>query len=128
MKQIDVMKQALEALDIAQSLLEKSRHHQTVFDAYINLRGCINKTEPVKSFDEVFDVIDWDVWRSQPIRELVRMIHSKTAQREPLTEDEVAKALAVAKLRPENYREDGEIMPLVRAVEAAHGITKGCVL
>lgn len=34
---------------------------------------------PVATFDEVFDAIDWDVWRMQPIRELVRMIHGKTA-------------------------------------------------
>jgi hypothetical protein len=34
--------------------------------------------QPTATFDEVFDAIDWDLWRSQPIRELVRMIHGKT--------------------------------------------------
>ena len=34
--------------------------------------------EPVATFDEVWDSIDWDKWRMEPIRELVKMIHSKT--------------------------------------------------
>lgn len=36
-----------------------------------------------------------------------------------LTDEQVAKALADAGLKPEDYREDGQIMPLVRAIEAA---------
>lgn len=35
--------------------------------------------EPVATFDEVWNAIDWDKWRMEPIRELVRMIHSKTS-------------------------------------------------
>ena len=121
MNHINTLKQALEALDIAQSLLEKSSHHQIVLEAYTNLRELINKVEPVKSFDEVFDVIDWDVWRSQPIRELVRMIHSKTAQLEPLTDSKIADML-------ENANCLIDLKDYTRAVqdaEAAHGITKG---
>ena len=34
--------------------------------------------EPVAKFDEVWDSIDWDKWRMEPIREVVKMIHSKT--------------------------------------------------
>jgi len=41
----------------------------------------------------------------------------------PLTDRQIAKALADAGLKPEDYREDGMIEPLVRAIEAAHGIT-----
>ena len=47
---------------------------------------------------------------------------STPAQRKPLTLGEIAKALADAGLRPEDYREDGMMEPLVRAIEAAHGI------
>ena len=36
-----------------------------------------------------------------------------------LTEAEIAKALASAGLKPEDYREDGEILPLVLAIESA---------
>jgi|GEM_PF-3474551 len=36
--------------------------------------------EPVATFDEVWNAIDWDKWRMEPIRELVRMIHSKTSR------------------------------------------------
>lgn len=48
------------------------------------------QAEPVATFDEVWAAIDWDRWRMEPIRELVRMIHSKTSptalaqQAEPL--------------------------------------------
>jgi uncharacterized Zn finger protein (UPF0148 family) len=34
--------------------------------------------EPVATFDEVWDSIDWDEWRMKSIRDLVKMIHSKT--------------------------------------------------
>lgn len=39
------------------------------------------QTEPVATFDEVWNAIDWDKWRKEPIRELVQMIHSKTSPR-----------------------------------------------
>ena len=45
--------------------------------------------EPMATFDEVWDAIDWDKWRKQPIRDLVRMIHSKTSPRAaPQPQDE----------------------------------------
>jgi hypothetical protein len=34
----DTIQKAIYALDLAQSLLEKSGHHQQIFDAYTNLR------------------------------------------------------------------------------------------
>ena len=34
---------------------------------------------PAQSFDEVWYSIDWNEWRMKPIRELIQMIHSKTA-------------------------------------------------
>jgi hypothetical protein len=36
------------------------------------------KQEPVATFDEVWDSIDWDEWRMKSIRDVVKMIHSKT--------------------------------------------------
>jgi hypothetical protein len=33
---------------------------------------------PVMTFDEVWDSIDWDEWRIKSIRDVVKMIHSKT--------------------------------------------------
>ena len=46
--------------------------------------------EPAETFDEVWAAIDWDKWRMEPIRELVREIHSKTSpqpKRDPLTDE-----------------------------------------
>ena len=43
-------------------------------------------------------------------------------KRKPLTLPQIAKALPEAGLKPEDYREDGLVEPLVRAIEAAHGI------
>lgn len=41
--------------------------------------------EPSKatSFDDAWDGIDWDVWRMQPINELVRHLHSITGSSKP---------------------------------------------
>ena len=36
-----------------------------------------------------------------------------------LTDEQIAKALAGAGLQPEDYREDGQIEPLARAIESA---------
>ena len=46
--------------------------------------------EPVETFDEVWDSIDWDEWRMKSIRDVVKMIHSKThpQQRKPLTDEQ----------------------------------------
>ena len=40
-----IMQQALDALDIAQSLLEKSRHHDQILNAYKSLRDELAKPE-----------------------------------------------------------------------------------
>lgn len=40
----------------------------------------------------------------------------------PLTDQQIAHHLAQAGIRAEDYREDGMIVPLVRAIERAHGI------
>lgn len=53
-------------------------------DAITALRAAL--AEPVATFDEVWDAIDWDKWRMEPIRELVRMIHSKTNPKAALAE------------------------------------------
>lgn len=45
--------------------------------------------------------------------------------RGPLTREQIAKALASAGLKPEDYRKDGLIEPLVWAIEQAHGIGGG---
>ena len=44
--------------------------------------------------------------------------------REPLTLQQIAKAFAEAGLNPDDYQDDVMIEPLVRAIEAAHGITQ----
>ena len=44
--------------------------------------------------------------------------------REPLTLQQIAKAFAEAGLNPDDYPDDVMIEPLVRAIEAAHGITQ----
>ena len=45
--------------------------------------------------------------------------------REPLTLQQIAKAFAEAGLNPDDYPNDVMIEPLVRAIEAAHGIKGG---
>ena len=45
--------------------------------------------------------------------------------REPLTLQQIAKAFAEAGLNPDAYPDDVMIEPLVRAIEAAHGIKGG---
>ena len=42
---IDAMKQALEALDLSQSLLERSQHHAQILGAYTALRQAIEQAE-----------------------------------------------------------------------------------
>jgi hypothetical protein len=45
--------------------------------------------------------------------------HPPRGEWQSLSLEAVAKALADAGLQPEDYREDGQILPLVRAIEAA---------
>lgn len=62
------------------------------------------QAEPVATFDEVWDAIDWDKWRKEPIRELVRMIHGKTSPRaEPAQGPEGGGALPPPLREPEEF-------------------------
>jgi hypothetical protein len=51
---------ALEALDMAQSLLEKSRHHKQILDAYIDLRQALAQPEQT-TIESVYEtIVRWD--------------------------------------------------------------------
>ena len=52
-------------------------------------------------------------------REIDRMMAEAAPKAARLTRTDIAKALASAGLKPEDYREDGEILPLVIAIESA---------
>ena len=52
-------------------------------------------------------------------REIDRVMAEPASKAVRLTHADIAKALASAGLKPEDYREDGEILPLVVAIEAA---------
>ena len=82
--------------------------------------------EPAKTFDEVWAAIDWDKWRMEPIRELVREIHSKTSpqpKREPLTDEQID---AIADAMPgglEGFLKGWGWRQFARAIlKAAHNI------
>lgn len=58
--------------------------HLTKAGAQLWIRHLFNleqpaQQEPVATFDEVWDAIDWDKWRMKPIRDLVEMIHRQTS-------------------------------------------------
>ena len=70
--------------------------------------------------------IDSDAWHAaRSCRDAIREGASYARLAEPtpkavrLTHADIAKALASAGLMPEDYREDGEILPLVIAIESA---------
>ena len=50
MKQVliseELLRQAIETLDLAQALLEKSNHHMTVLSAYTALRAALEQPAP----------------------------------------------------------------------------------
>lgn len=82
--------------------------------------------EPAETFDEVWAAIDWDKWRMEPIRELVREIHSKTSpqpKRAPLTDEQID---AIADAMPgglEGFMKGWGWRQFARAViEATHNI------
>lgn len=52
-------------------------------------------------------------------REVDRVMAEAAPKAVRLTHADIAKALASAGLKPEDYREDGEILPLVIAIESA---------
>ena len=57
---VEAMKRALEALDLAQSLLERSQHHAKILSAYECLRQTIKESEKREwlslTQDEFFEV------------------------------------------------------------------------
>lgn len=92
-----VVQQALEALETCDAAHPSDGGQQwydekLVEPAISALRAALaqkqeqEQAEPVATFDEVWDAIDWDKWRMEPIRELVRMIHSKTSPKATLAE------------------------------------------
>ena len=80
--------------------------------------------EHVATFDEVWDSIEWDKWRMEPIRELCRMIISKTTppQRKPLTDKQLNIIGSRWHLNLLGADEKAELFAFARAIEAAHGI------
>lgn len=52
-----VAKQALEALDLSQALLEKSSHHPKILAAYKNLRQAIEENDPVALTERTAQII-----------------------------------------------------------------------
>lgn len=82
-----VVEQALEALTNCNS---EHGHRCSRCDSEVDEGGKVASAlrsalaGPVATFDEVWDAIDWDKWRMEPVRELVRMIHSKTSPKAEL--------------------------------------------
>jgi hypothetical protein len=52
----DTIQKAIYALDLAQSLLEKSGHHQQIFDAYTNLRQAFSPDLSVEANRVAYEV------------------------------------------------------------------------
>ena len=80
---------------------------------------------PVATFDEVWDSIDWDKWRMEPIRELVKMIHSKTTSPQRtwvgLTDEEMEATFIECggKWNGDFWKiEDADFHPFLRTIEA----------
>ena len=73
----ETLKLALEALEY---YTEQTRPIHQTSEAITAIKEALAQPaqEPVATFDEVWDSIDWDKWRMEPIRKLVKMIHSKT--------------------------------------------------
>ena len=73
----ETLKLALEALEYH---TEQTRPIHQTSEAITAIKEALAQPaqEPVATFDEVWDSIDWDKWRMEPIRKLVKMIHSKT--------------------------------------------------
>jgi len=73
---IEVIKQMVEALEWSHG--GEPIGTADAITAGKQLIAELESQEPVATFDEVWDSIEWDKWRMEPIRELVKMIHSKT--------------------------------------------------
>lgn len=66
-----------------------------------------------------------DLYYTKPVQADVRPLYTAPQPvREPLTLQQIAKAFAEAGLEPDDYHDYVMIEPLVRAIEAAHGITQ----
>jgi hypothetical protein len=78
----DTIQKAIYALDLAQSLLEKSGHHQQILDAYKNLRQAFAQPEPRKewvslSVNEGRDFFESKLTRAELIAEINEFLEEK---------------------------------------------------
>jgi len=70
------LEQALEALDLAQSLLEKSRHHSKIIEAYTVIRQAVATDDVVqKIISKLEPLLDA---KNQSWAEAERMLHGIT--------------------------------------------------
>jgi hypothetical protein len=78
---VEAMKRALEALDLAQSLLERSQHHAKILSAYEYLRQTIKESEKREwvslSEKEVQEIFDMDLGVYESIEETMRQLEEK---------------------------------------------------
>jgi len=78
---VEAMKRALEALDLAQSLLERSQHHAKILSAYEYLRQTIKESEKREwvglTEQEVKDIFDMDLGVYESIEETMRRLEEK---------------------------------------------------
>ena len=58
----ELLRQVLEALDLAQALLEKSSHHGTTLSAYNALRAALEQTAPVQEPQPVAYLMKHGQW------------------------------------------------------------------
>ena len=123
--EIDMMLKGIHS-----AMLDAAPKPPTVKDSFTVEQPQVEQ-EPAETFDEVWAAIDWDKWRMEPIRELVREIHSKTSpqpKREPLTDEEIDKinrstTWPVKSLASLGDRQWAELLRCAaRAIEAAHNI------
>jgi len=123
MKQIDVLKQALEALESCSGV-----PHWPAFQPTITtLRQAIEqaeKQEPVALKTVYETIIQWDEGGGKRSRrELARRIVAlyttpPVAQRQPLTDERIALIAAASGGLASDF-----VITVARAIEAAHGIT-----
>lgn len=82
----------------------------------------LNASEAMKTGGWVPTALHASFWESMANAQGVLAAHRQQEARRPLTLPELAKARATAGVNPDDYPDDVLIEPIVRAVEAAHGI------
>lgn len=118
--------QALKALDLAQSLCEKSQHHPTILCAYNALRAALaepEQPEPFymfrrKGFDEfcTCDERRYLEMQGKPNLFEVAIFYRETPRREPLTEQQIKE------MWRKHAPNIGGIFDFAAEVEQYHGI------